>query len=120
MRNTKQRRLILNIINDSYEHLTAEEIYIKSKSIISNISLGTIYRNLNNLVSENEIIRLKIDNIDRFDAKRCKHHHFICIKCKKIIDVNTNDLQINIGNNKVIDYDIKFTGICEDCLRREG
>ena len=119
MRNTKQRELILKIINDSYDHLTTEEIYRKCKTKIPNISLGTVYRNLNNLVEESKIIRLKLDNIDRFDAKRSKHHHFICIKCKKIIDVNVDDLQANTHNNKVIDYEIKFTGICKDCLRKE-
>lgn len=119
MRNTKQRELILKIVNESYDHLTTDEIYKKCKTKIPNISLGTVYRNLNNLVEENEIIRLKFDNVDRFDAKRCKHHHFVCIKCKKIIDVNTGDLKVNIDNNKVIDYEIKFTGICEECLRKE-
>ena len=119
MRNTKQRELILTIINESYDHLTTEEVYKKCKIKMPNISLGTVYRNLNNLVDENKVIRLRLGNVDRFDAKRRKHHHFVCMKCKKIIDVNADNLQFDTGNNKVIDYEIKFTGICEECLRKE-
>lgn len=46
MRNTKQRECILDIINNSYDHLNAYQVYDKAREIISNISLGTVYRNL--------------------------------------------------------------------------
>ena len=58
MKNTKQKELILNIINNNYNHLSADEIYKKCQKTISNISLGTVYRNLNNLVKEQKIKRL--------------------------------------------------------------
>ena len=50
LRNTKQRELILSVVNNSCEHLTTEEIYLLCKDKINNISLGTVYRNLNTLV----------------------------------------------------------------------
>lgn len=50
MRNTTQRNLILDIINNSCEHLTAEEVYEIARKSILNISLGTVYRDLNILV----------------------------------------------------------------------
>ena len=43
MRNTKQRECILDIINNSYDHLNAYQVYDKAREIISNISLGTVY-----------------------------------------------------------------------------
>ncbi len=87
MRTTKQQKLILKIINESFSHPTAYDIYIECRKNIPNISLGTVYRNLNILVSEFKIKRLKMpDNVDRFD-KMLKHSHFVCIKCYKVIDV---------------------------------
>ena len=46
MKNTKQRSVILSIINNSNNHLDAYEIYDMAKRAIRNISLGTVYRNL--------------------------------------------------------------------------
>ncbi|MEG0994802.1 MAG: transcriptional repressor [Bacilli bacterium] len=123
MRNTKQRDLVLNIINESCTHPTAEEIYFECKKQIKNISLGTVYRNLNSLVDLRKIKRLKMSNhIDRFD-KETKHIHFICIRCDKIIDIYEHNI-LNytnlIGKNKVLDCKISLEGICEECLKKEG
>jgi Fur family peroxide stress response transcriptional regulator len=60
------------------------------------------------------------DGTDRFDAIREEHYHFICSKCHNITDVYEHiPLNVKIGNNIVSDYQITFTGICEDCLRKE-
>ena len=52
MRQTKQNTLILDIINNSYNHPTAYDIYLICKNEMPNISLGTVYRNLNNPTSD--------------------------------------------------------------------
>ena len=122
MRNTKQKTLILEIINNSYDHMTAEQIYFEAKKIISNISLGTVYRNLNYLVNNDKIIRIKMnDNIDRFD-KNIKHSHIICNKCGKIDDIFVDyfDELPELLDYDVIDYDLCFNGICNDCKEKEN
>ena len=119
LRNTKQKDLILSIINNSYCHPNAEYIYNECRKTISNISLGTVYRNLNNLVENGQIKRIKMpDNIDRYDKIK-KHAHFICIKCSQIIDLDDkyiNDINY-IDNNKVLDCEVNFKGICEKCMK---
>lgn len=121
MRNTKQKSLILEIINNSDSHPSAESIYNECKKIIPNISLGTVYRNLNQLVDLNVIQRIKMkNNIDRYD-RLDEHVHFICIKCNRIIDIyekaNINFKQL-IGNNKILNCKISFEGICEECQNK--
>ena len=60
MRNySKQREEILNVVKEMRNHPTAEEIYEISKETIPNISLGTVYRNLNTLVNEKLIRKIK-------------------------------------------------------------
>ncbi len=87
MKNTKQRQLVLIMVNNSYNHINANEVYLESKKINSNISLGTVYRNLNYLVESRIIRRLKMfDNTDRFD-KNIVRSHIICNKYGKIGDV---------------------------------
>lgn len=119
MRVTKQRNLILDIVNNSKNHLSAEEIHKESLKVIKNISLGTVYRNLNNLVDENLIKRIKTDEFDRYDQINIKHNHMFCTKCHKIIDI-FEDIKISLKNKfgKINDYEINFKGICNDCLKK--
>lgn len=122
MRNTKQKELILKIINNSYNHPTALDIYKEAKKTIPNISLGTIYRNLKLLTEQNEIRMIKMkDNINRFDHINQKHSHFICLKCGKIMDVYEDYLNSKktIDDNIVMDYEINFKGICKTCSKEK-
>ena len=121
MRSTRQRELILEIINNSYNHPNAYDIYLECRKFIPNISLGTVYRNLSALVESNNIQKIKsIDNIDRYD-KLINHSHFICIKCNKIVDINNKvDYNEYIGDNKVLNCKITYEGICKNCLEEEN
>ena len=119
LRNTKQRDLILSIVNNSYSHPGALDIYNEAVKLISNISLGTVYRNLNRLVDEGLIKRIKTpDNIDRFDHN--KHAHFICMKCGSIIDLGEEYLfnLEKIDDNEVLDCEVSFKGICKNCKKK--
>lgn len=120
MRNTKQRNLILKIVNNSYDHLTAYQIYELARDEISNISLGTVYRNLSSLESNGKIRKLDIDGNLRFD-KSSRHIHFICDKCNSIIDIFDDAFGDDkyIDGNLVMDYDIKLKGICKECIGRK-
>ena len=122
MRNTKQKQLILQIINNSINHLNAFEVYEEARKSMPNISLGTVYRNLNMLVEEKNARRLKATNrIDRFDNTKTQHHHFVCVKCGKYYDVfdkiELKNLKENFGI--IENYEIQINGICNDCLKEE-
>ena len=120
MRNTRQKELILDIVNKSYNHPNAHDVYLECRKELPNISLGTVYRNLNTLVELNKIQKLKsTDNIDRYD-KMIKHSHFICIKCNKIIDINEKvDYNEYVGENKVLNCKLILEGLCKECLEKE-
>lgn len=119
MRSSKQRDLVEDIVNSSYCHPTAEEVYEMSKKTIPNISLGTVYRNLNTLVNEKLIRKIKVDESKyRYDHNKDKHAHFICTKCSNIIDIPENILKVvdEFDDNLVTDIDLSLSGICKDCL----
>ena len=123
MSTTKQRSLILDVIDKSYNHLTAYEVYEECLKTLPNISLGTVYRNLNVLVETGKIKRIKMpNNVDRFDhiLDNNEHAHFVCIKCNKIKDVFEKvNIPEYIDDNKVLDYELTFKGICKEC-QKEG
>lgn len=122
IRNSKQREIVLDVINHSCDHPTAYQVYEKAREIIPNISLGTVYRNLSNLVSEGLVKKIGMDeDTCRYDNTKCRHSHFICSECECIIDVFENyfiDVK-DIFENIVDDYDISFKGICKKCQGKE-
>jgi len=122
-RKTKQRTEIMNYLQSVTSHPTAEEIYEEVKKKIPKISLGTVYRNLQELSEEKEILKLEINGEYHFDACKKNHIHLICKKCKRVFDV----FEENINNR--IDEEIKKTGfqaetkniyiegICKECQK---
>ena len=117
MRNTRQKNLIFEIIDNSYDHLSAYQIYDIARLDMPNISLGTVYRNLSNLVKNKKIREIVVDGTLHFD-RNDMHAHFICNNCGDIIDVFNNIIDDNsyIDGNLVMDYEIKLKGICKKCV----
>lgn len=117
---TKNARIILDIINSSSKHLSADDIYFLAKKINPKIVLATIYNNLNSLVNNNEIKKISMPfGPDLYDKIK-RHDHLVCIKCGKISDLNLEDLSsffINKTNLSIISYDLKLNYICEDCQK---
>src|SRR5512143_488820 len=88
-RMTKQKRVILEVLKNTKIHPTADWVYDKVKKKIPNISLGTVYRNLNILKSQGEILELCYGKgFSRFDGNSMPHYHFTCEHCGRILDVD--------------------------------
>ena len=127
MRYSKQNEFIFNYILNSCNHPTAEMVYNTVKKDIPNISLGTVYRNLNSLVDEKKIIKIiSLEGSDYYDKISIPHQHMVCKKCKQVIDVVLNnnidlkqisELENENSNCKVEEMNIMFSGICSKCLK---
>lgn len=118
-----QRESIISFLKERKDHPTADVVYQHMREIIPNISLGTVYRNLNQLASSGTILRLHCDGkTDHFDACTSPHYHFLCRKCGCVKDVNmpvlTNliDDANSDSNFEIDDVSILFSGTCNDCL----
>ena len=87
MRNTKQRDEILAYLQSERAHRSASEIYDAVREKIPSISLGTVYRNLGQLVELGKIITVETqDKFVYYDGYVKPHTHFVCRCCKKIFD----------------------------------
>ena len=120
---TKQRELILGIIKDSSEHLTAEEIFMKAKEKMPGIAFATIYNNLNVLVDMKYIGRIKEVGIpDHFDRNITPHDHVVCDICGRLKDVTTPSLKSYIEdliNLKLTAYRLSMRYVCDSCKEKE-
>ena len=123
MKNSKQRNIILKIVQDNCSHPDAYTIYELARKELPNISLGTVYRNLNLLSELGSIKKIVVPSgNDRFDKTIINHSHFHCLKCSKVFDIDVNLDNNNIESNygcKIVTEDIVIAGICKKCLKEE-
>lgn len=120
MRFSKQRDLILNIVQDTRTHPTADYVYEKARTQLPNVSLGTVYRNLGQLVDTKLIKSLNIDGTIHYDAFLGDHQHFQCKICNRVfdIDLNTKDFVSQVESktkHKIDRCQIHMTGVCNKC-----
>lgn len=119
MGNTIQRQKILDIIYNSNKHFSVEEIYDQVVKDIPNISLGTVYRNLDILVDQNMIRAIHILNQPvRYDNNLEHHDHLVCKKCLEIKDIPQIKLDYSKLNNvsdKIDSHTLFLYHTCDKC-----
>lgn len=121
---SKQRELILSAVMNTNEHPTAEMVYTQLKPENPALSLGTVYRNLNQLVAEGSLIRLPY-TVERFDATTAPHAHFLCRKCGKVYDIMdisydpALDEKAQLSSGHVVkQHELFFDGTCVNCTEK--
>ncbi len=122
---SRQREAIKEYLAQTKEHPTADTIYMKIRAKHPNISLGTVYRNLNLLAEQGEIMKINCqDGSDRFDGNAKPHYHFLCNDCGKVLDIEMESIDhINKVAGESFDGRIDghvtfFYGICPDCVQK--
>ena len=121
---TKYARGILDIVNASRSHLTAEQIFWELKKTQPKVVLATVYNNLNALCAQKLIRRVHVEGSpERYDRIE-KHDHLICQKCGKLADVDLGDLTRQLEKTAgipILSYDLKLLYVCEECKnKRKG
>ena len=124
MRRSQQREAILETIRGMKTHPTADEVYVEVKKSMPNISLGTVYRNLEVLASLGEIKKLEVAGKKmRFDGGIRPHPHIICIRCGKVEDYPLSNFpEVKEGFDPgtgytILECAINILGICPLCSR---
>ncbi len=133
LRFTEPRKMILDVLSGTNEHLSAEDIYMRVHKVYPNVGLTTVYRTLELLEQMAIISRFQFgDGRSRYELiqnsqKPGHHHHLVCTNCKRIIDYDDfvheeiellkkveqtlsekHDFQIN-------GHVIQFYGTCGNC-----
>jgi Fe2+ or Zn2+ uptake regulation protein len=87
LRLTGPRRVVLEVLRGTESHPTAEWVHRVVRRRLPRVSLGTVYRNLRLLVAEGLAAEIPGPHA-RFDANLEAHHHFTCVRCGRILDVD--------------------------------
>lgn len=121
---TPQRLAILNYLEGNLEHPSVEEIYKAVSKRFSTMSLATVYNTLETLKQKGNVNELTIDaGKKRFDPDIKPHHHLICLKCKRIVDIH-GEYKLDVSNSDRRDFEIvgnhmEVYGICPKCKDSE-
>ena len=118
MRYSQQKEVILNLLHSTEAHPTVDWIYSNARTLIPNISLGTVYRNLKQLENDKLIMTIFDGNLARYDSNMEKHDHLKCNICGDLIDINKNNIDISKTilknfNFKVTDIEMTISGTCK-------
>lgn len=117
---TPQRMLILEIV-EKFGHINIDELYEKVKEKYAQISLATIYKNINAMCDNGVLVELKLPNKKNvYEMAKEQHAHLLCTKCGNVTDVNivadTLGEEIAKKHHFAIETkDVILKGICSKC-----
>jgi Fe2+ or Zn2+ uptake regulation protein len=126
-RNTRQRQIILEELQKLKTHPTAAGLYAVVRKKMPNISLGTVYRNLELLNQMEMIQKLNFSGGEaRYDGNAEDHDHLRCVYCMRIDDAPGPPLALTGGGKedwggfKVLGHRLEFFGVCPQCRGRQA
>ena len=127
VRNTKQRKYMLELLQSTKSHPNAFWLYEQMRPAFPNLSLSTVYRNLSILETQGMIQRVACGGaFERYDADISMHSHFYCRQCGCVYDISTDGAEKNalqsISNipHQLDGCHITYYGICENCLHKNN
>jgi len=123
---TQQRREVLRAVVESDRHPDAQAVLHSVRERMPRISFDTVYRTLA-FLEENGLIRRVQGTAERarFDGNDRPHHHFVCRKCGKIMDFESEDidrmrLPVGVGKLGIAESrQLQIVGVCRACEKRK-
>ena len=124
---TRQRELLAGLINSTDTHPTAAELFEALRPEMPQLSLSTVYRNLEVLVSDGLIEEVPtVGPMRRYHVELRPHQHFICEDCGAIRDVELpapKQLKSRLRRAHHLNaakIRIEFYGLSQACSDRES
>jgi Fur family ferric uptake transcriptional regulator len=119
-RNTRQRTAICEAIAQAGRPLLPQEVREAAQSMAPGLSIATVYRNLRTLVDEGELRSVLLPGANaRYEvARRGHHHHFQCLMCQRVFEVDAcpgNLASLAPAGFSVEDHDLTLYGRCREC-----
>ncbi len=125
---TDQRAAVFRLVSRSRVHPTAEEVFLSVRTEVPGISLATVYKSLETLVSCGLAKKLNpADGSARFCGRTEPHHHARCLVCGGVSDVagELGDSEIAALRSQangfhLVGYELELTGYCSNCAPPTG
>src|SRR5882757_5293509 len=119
---TPQRLAIIRVLLSSAEHPRADAIFAAVRAEHPTISLATVHRTLETLCEIGEARKVTmLHDSARYDGNITPHHHVVCVKCRRIRDIEIPQLdrvfagQSELGEFTVLGSSLEIHALCDEC-----
>lgn len=117
---TLQRIAIMKALEDRQDHPTAESLFLELKPDYPTLSIATVYSTTHLLAQASLIRILSIDEKKvYYDSVTEPHAHFMCNRCKRIIDIDIDlDSLMKLPNDRIASVEnteVFYYGLCREC-----
>ncbi|HVF57892.1 MAG TPA: transcriptional repressor [Pyrinomonadaceae bacterium] len=119
---TPQRQAVLQVVNESGDHLTAGEIYEAARRRLPSISFATVYNSLKYLKEAGLVREISFGKgSSRYDRETNRHDHAMCSRCGKLVDFDLAETPQLIraaarrSRFKPESIHLTLVGLCPDC-----
>ena len=122
---TPQRERVYNILLETRDHPTAEQVFLRAKTSMPEISMATVYNCLDALVQCRLIRQVHLKaGATRYCPNMADHGHFCCDQCGGVFDVDWNGKPWSMEpalpkGSRVLHYEIGVHGLCPACASRK-
>ena len=121
---TKQRQCVLRVIQDSEQHLMANEVFEQARGLLPGISFATVYNSLRFLKSQGLIGEIQLGaGAHRYDRNLTRHDHAVCNGCGTILDLklalpaHVFERATELSNFEAESIELTVRGRCPDCRK---
>jgi Fur family peroxide stress response transcriptional regulator len=119
---TPQRLSIIQALLASTVHPRADEIYAEVREIHPYISLATVHRTLETLCQIGEVRKVTaLHDSARYDANLAPHQHVVCVRCRRIRDIEIAGIEPLLGINPALEgyetlgWSLEIQALCDTC-----
>ena len=131
IRLTRQRRVILQVMDDAEQHLDVDQILERAQKIDSGVHLVTVYRTIDllkkhGLIDELDLLHLRGDRHYYETHGPRDHIHVACLRCGKVREFESG-LYEQLKQQIARDFTMKVTvsrtevgGYCAECLEKSN
>jgi Fur family peroxide stress response transcriptional regulator len=118
---TPQRQQVYDVLLAKRDHPTADEVFMRAKRAMPEISHATVYNCLDALVQCGLVRSVTLDRgAKRYCPNMREHGHFYCDQCNAIYDVDLPTQSVSLPKGfQAHRYEVAIHGICADCHRKK-
>ena len=124
----RKRDAILQYLQSVTDHPSAEKVFTQLKPQIPDLSMGTVYRNLNLFKQQGLAVSVAtVKGVERFDGNTDPHVHFICQDCDAVIDLMDIEIPETLKGiaeascgGSVSECMLCFSGLCQECKEKRA
>lgn len=126
-RMTRQRAAVLDLLGDTPEFRSAQQLHEELLGRGESIGLATVYRNLTVLAEQGrvDVMRIGEENLFRKCEQTHHHHHLVCRECGRTVELAGDAIErwalglaAETGFTD-IDHTLELVGLCAECTAKD-